>query len=252
MTTAKKTKKNAQIQIHKAPALAPLLFLFISVMIVSLPTFAEASSSLGTIQIKENTINATYGQYIQVKLSYFNKGDTSLRINLSYEPLDEGTRYDLVESAENIHILKSPYPSEPVSEGIILPPCTKTPTSSQGRSWVALDTTKTYSEIKSVYLLVNIPSTIVHVNPYRIKVSANTMPTEKSTSKNKKTVQPAQSIIQQMDQTITIYSYPAADPRPSLDSDYDGLTDYEEVNIYHTNPMKKDTDEDGVSDGREI
>ena len=36
------------------------------------------------------------------------------------------------------------------------------------------------------------------------------------------------------------------------DSDHDGLTDYEEIHIYHTNPYKKDTDGDGVSDGLEV
>lgn len=37
-----------------------------------------------------------------------------------------------------------------------------------------------------------------------------------------------------------------------LDSDNDGLTDYEEIFIYKTNPNKKDTDGDGYSDGDEV
>jgi uncharacterized protein YegL len=37
-----------------------------------------------------------------------------------------------------------------------------------------------------------------------------------------------------------------------VDSDYDDLTDYDEVNIYLTNPLAKDTDEDGASDGFEV
>lgn len=36
------------------------------------------------------------------------------------------------------------------------------------------------------------------------------------------------------------------------DSDSDGLSDYDEVNKYHTNPLKEDTDSDGVKDGTEI
>lgn len=36
------------------------------------------------------------------------------------------------------------------------------------------------------------------------------------------------------------------------DSDYDDLTDYDEVNVYFTNPLLKDTDGDGASDGFEV
>lgn len=36
------------------------------------------------------------------------------------------------------------------------------------------------------------------------------------------------------------------------DTDRDNLTDFEEVNIYHTNPLVSDTDGDGMPDGREI
>ena len=36
------------------------------------------------------------------------------------------------------------------------------------------------------------------------------------------------------------------------DSDDDGLTDYEEIYVYKTNPLEYDTDEDGLSDGLEI
>lgn len=38
----------------------------------------------------------------------------------------------------------------------------------------------------------------------------------------------------------------------SLDSDKDGITDYDEVNIYKTNPFSADTDGDGFTDGAEI
>jgi hypothetical protein len=36
------------------------------------------------------------------------------------------------------------------------------------------------------------------------------------------------------------------------DTDKDGLTDWEEVTKYGTDPLKKDTDGDGRSDGDEI
>jgi len=40
--------------------------------------------------------------------------------------------------------------------------------------------------------------------------------------------------------------------RISLDSDEDGLTDYDEINIYGTDPQDVDTDGDGVPDGVEL
>jgi hypothetical protein len=36
------------------------------------------------------------------------------------------------------------------------------------------------------------------------------------------------------------------------DSDHDGLSDWEEINIYHTDPNKKDTDGDGLTDYQEV
>lgn len=38
----------------------------------------------------------------------------------------------------------------------------------------------------------------------------------------------------------------------TIDSDEDGLTDYEEIHIYHTNPYKESTDGDRYDDGQEI
>lgn len=38
----------------------------------------------------------------------------------------------------------------------------------------------------------------------------------------------------------------------NLDTDSDGVTDGEELDIYHANPEKPDTDGDGYSDGNEI
>jgi hypothetical protein len=37
-----------------------------------------------------------------------------------------------------------------------------------------------------------------------------------------------------------------------LDSDRDGLSDQEEIDIYHTNPLSPDTDQDGYADGDEV
>ena len=36
------------------------------------------------------------------------------------------------------------------------------------------------------------------------------------------------------------------------DSDADGLSDQEEINVYGTDPLDPDTDKDGVSDGDEV
>jgi len=36
------------------------------------------------------------------------------------------------------------------------------------------------------------------------------------------------------------------------DTDGDGLSDYDELNVYHTSPYLEDTDGDGISDGQEV
>lgn len=38
----------------------------------------------------------------------------------------------------------------------------------------------------------------------------------------------------------------------NIDTDHDGLSDYDEINIYHTSPYLEDTDSDGIPDGVEI
>lgn len=38
----------------------------------------------------------------------------------------------------------------------------------------------------------------------------------------------------------------------TVDTDHDGLTDYDEINIYHTSPYLEDTDSDGISDFEEV
>jgi len=45
---------------------------------------------------------------------------------------------------------------------------------------------------------------------------------------------------------------PQDDPNSTVDSDNDGLTDYQEVHVYHTDPLKADTDGDGLSDRDEV
>jgi hypothetical protein len=37
-----------------------------------------------------------------------------------------------------------------------------------------------------------------------------------------------------------------------IGTDKDGLTDYDEINIYRTNPNDPDTDGDGINDGDEV
>ena len=37
-----------------------------------------------------------------------------------------------------------------------------------------------------------------------------------------------------------------------VDTDHDGLSDYDEINNYHTSPYLEDTDSDGIPDGVEV
>lgn len=45
---------------------------------------------------------------------------------------------------------------------------------------------------------------------------------------------------------------PTVEQLKTADSDSDGLTDYEEIYIYHTDPINSDSDSDGYSDGIEV
>ena len=47
-------------------------------------------------------------------------------------------------------------------------------------------------------------------------------------------------------------SEPSEEELKSMDSDDDGLSDYDEINIYKTDPNNPDTDGDGYSDGEEV
>ena len=49
-----------------------------------------------------------------------------------------------------------------------------------------------------------------------------------------------------------VFLPPQDDPNSTIDSDHDGLTDYQEVHVYHTDMLRADTDGDGLSDGDEV
>jgi hypothetical protein len=49
-----------------------------------------------------------------------------------------------------------------------------------------------------------------------------------------------------------VFLPPQDDPNSTIDSDHDGLTDYQEVHVYHTDMLRSDTDGDGLSDGDEV
>lgn len=52
--------------------------------------------------------------------------------------------------------------------------------------------------------------------------------------------------------TLTIGACEPNPNDPNKDSDNDGLKDWQEIQLYHTDPCKADTDGDGYSDGEEI
>lgn len=54
------------------------------------------------------------------------------------------------------------------------------------------------------------------------------------------------------DFTVSNFSAPPDSPIDQADSDSDGLTDWEEINVYGTDPLNADTDGDGFSDYVEV
>lgn len=50
---------------------------------------------------------------------------------------------------------------------------------------------------------------------------------------------------------LGLAAQPSLEQLKNMDSDNDGLSDYEEIYIYHTNPYNPDTDGDGYSDGND-
>lgn len=46
--------------------------------------------------------------------------------------------------------------------------------------------------------------------------------------------------------------FQSAGAQEEVDDDGDGLSNYEEINIYRSNPLSSDTDEDGYNDGKEV
>ena len=216
-----------------------------------IPANAQAAISLGSVSNAQDTVYSSPGADVQLKYSFFNTGSENLNLKITYEALNDGTRYDLEESGNRIHIMSAPYPSALENTlYLTLPPSTKGAVSSQGKEWIALDSGTTYAQIVSAYLFVQIPSSDIHANPYRIKIIAATIPEVSQGSGATST----QKVAQQREYTITIYNDAGGvDPIPlSQDTDSDGLTDTEEINIYNTNPYKKDTDGDGISDGDEV
>lgn len=74
-------------------------------------------------------------------------------------------------------------------------------------------------------------------------VPENNTPTEQ---------QPAATTDTDGDQLNDSQEFTLGTDQNNSDSDYDGLFDGEEVNIYHTNPLSPDSDGDGFFDGTEV
>ncbi len=55
-----------------------------------------------------------------------------------------------------------------------------------------------------------------------------------------------------MGKTLALEARPSSDDLKKMDTDNDGLSDYEENYIYHTDPVKADNDSDGFVDGEEV
>lgn len=225
----------------------------IAVIFFILPSHGEAMISLGSVSDSRSTVYSSLGGDVQLKYSFFNTGDENLNLRVSYELLNDGTRYDLQESGDRVYMMNGPYPSTMRNTlYITLPPMTLDPDSSPNREWIALDGGTSYAEVKSAYLFVRIPGGNIHANPYRLKVAATTL--DASDSSDAQNTTSIQKVVQQREYLITIYNgAEKVELVPdTIDSDNDGLTDSDELDIYNTNPYKRDTDGDGITDGDEI
>jgi len=65
-------------------------------------------------------------------------------------------------------------------------------------------------------------------------------------------VEPTESVTTTEVGLPTVVEQPTPGVTVNLDSDQDGLTDAEELNIYQTNPLQADSDGDGYLDGDEV
>ena len=54
------------------------------------------------------------------------------------------------------------------------------------------------------------------------------------------------------DNTVSATAQTSDDKLKRQDTDGDGLSDYDEINVYHTSPYIADSDSDGISDGAEV
>lgn len=79
--------------------------------------------------------------------------------------------------------------------------------------------------------------------------SAGVVPANENKSVNRSVVNNNANII---DSNGGVADPSTADNNKNKDTDKDGLTDYEEINIYRTDPLKADTDGDGYSDFVEV
>lgn len=219
-----------------------VIFLFI------FPLNTEAFSGLGSISNNQRIAYSSPGSNVELKYSFFNKGDEDLNLEVSYELLNEGTLIDLFESYKRVHLMDTPYPST-LNDVLYLtlPPLTRSPANSQDKEWIALDGGTTYAEVKNAYLLVQIPADDIHANPYRIKVIATSVPEPVENKATNKVAQKIEYIVEILNNATKVELI-----GDDVDSDNDGLTDKDEKEKYHTNPFKKDTDGDGITDGDEV
>lgn len=229
------------------------IIVVMAVFFLVLPMNAHAQISLGSVSETHKTVYSYPGGHVLLKYSFFNSGGENLNLKVSFDALNAGTTYDLVEYDKRMHLMYEPYPSTLMNAlYLTLPPLTKSPDSSPDKEWIALDGGTNYAEVKSAYLFIQIPEDNIHANPYRLKVVATTSDTsDPSDAQNTTSIQ---KVVQQREYIVRIYNdAETVELVPdSRDSDNDGLSDNKELETYHTNPYKKDTDGDGISDGDEV